>query len=85
MKHVRIYTTPWCGYCIRAKALLREHHVPFEEIDVSGEPELRRWLVEVTGRRTVPQIFFDDEAIGGCDDLQILIAQGRLDERLGRA
>lgn len=85
MKAVRIYTTPWCGYCHRAKSILVEHEVPFEEIDVDGDAEKRAWLRQVTGQRTVPQIFIDEEPIGGCTDLMAIVHKGKLDEKLGRA
>lgn len=84
MKPVRIYTTRWCGYCHRAKELLEEQDVPYEEIRVDGDREKRAWLLEVTGQRTVPQIFFGDDPIGGCTDLMALIYKGGLDEKLGR-
>lgn len=85
MKPVRIYTTSWCGFCHRAKQVLRQHEVAFEEIDVEGQPDLRAWLRKATGQHTVPQIFFGDESIGGCTDLLALIAAGKLDARLERA
>jgi glutaredoxin 3 len=84
MKPVRIYTTPWCGYCHRAKQILEEQGVPYEEIDVDGDHEKRAWLRQVTGQRTVPQIFFGDEPIGGCTDLMALAYKGGLDDKLGR-
>jgi glutaredoxin 3 len=78
LKQVRIYTTPWCWYCRRAKEILDQHQVAFQEIDVTGDREERQRLLEVTGRRTVPQIFFGEEPIGGCDDLEALVRAGRL-------
>jgi glutaredoxin 3 len=84
MRTVTIYTTSVCPYCIRAKQVLRKHDVPFTEIDVSGDDDKRRWLLERTGQRTVPQIFFDDESVGGCTDLEAVVARGALDARLGR-
>jgi glutaredoxin 3 len=84
MKKVTIYTTDTCGFCTRAKGLLERHGVPFQEIDVSDDREKRVWLRDVTGRPTVPQIFFDDDSIGGCDDLERLIRTGGLDARLQR-
>lgn len=85
MRKVTIYTTDYCGYCRRAKQVLEKHGVPYEEKDVTDDPEKRRWLVDVTGRRTVPQIFFDDQAIGGCTDLEDLVRQGKLQQLLSRA
>ena len=78
MVPVTIYTTKVCPYCVRAKALLDRRGIAFREVDVTSDPEKRAWLVETTGRRTVPQIFIGDEAIGGSDDLHALDAEGRL-------
>lgn len=82
MKPVVMYTTQICPYCIRAKMLLKDKGIPFQEIDVSGDHEKRAWLVEATGRRTVPQIFIGDEPIGGFDDLRALQLSGELDKKL---
>lgn len=71
--NVQIYTTNYCGYCDAAKRLLREKAIPFKEIDVTNNDEKRQWLVETTGQRTVPQIFFDDKPIGGYTDLVKLL------------
>lgn len=78
MKKVTIYTTQYCGFCRRAKALLSKRGIPFEEIDVDGDDEKREWLVGATGQHTVPQIFFDQESIGGCSDLEDLDRRGTL-------
>ena len=75
---VKIYTTPLCGYCVMAKRLLASRSISFEEIDVAGNTELREWLVEVTGLRTVPQIFIHGRPIGGFTDLSALDKQGVL-------
>jgi glutaredoxin 3 len=82
MKPVKVYTTPWCGFCVRAMRLLDTRHVPYEAIDVGDDDEARDWLVEVTGRRTVPQIFIGDQPIGGFTDLARLDASGELMELL---
>ena len=82
MPPVRVYSTLICPYCIRAKLLLKEKGIPFEEIDVTGDHEARQWLVGATGRRTVPQIFIGDEPIGGFDDLRALERSGELDRKL---
>lgn len=82
MKPVRVYTTLICPYCVRAKLLLRERGIAFEEIDVTRDQEARMWLVEKTGRRTVPQIFIGDEPIGGFDDLRELDRSGELAKKL---
>jgi glutaredoxin 3 len=78
MDDVRIYTTTYCGYCVAAKRLLSNRGIPYEEIDVTGDHDARAWLVQVTGRRTVPQIFFGSEAIGGYTELAALDARGAL-------
>lgn len=82
MVKVTVYVTDYCGYCARAKALLDRRGIAYTEIDVTHEPEVRRWLRETTGRRTVPQIFFGDEPIGGSDELADLDASGELERRL---
>jgi glutaredoxin 3 len=79
MANIRIYTTPYCPYCVRAKQLLRQKQATFDDIDVSNDPEQRQALVTLTGQRTVPQIFINDQSIGGCDDLFALERAGRLD------
>lgn len=79
---VLIYTTPYCPYCIRAKAHLRQKGVNFQEIDVSGDRAKRAWLYEATGRTTVPQIFINGKPIGGCDDMLALDRRGQLDPML---
>ncbi|HSY24443.1 MAG TPA: glutaredoxin 3 [Polyangiaceae bacterium] len=79
---ITIYTTRVCPYCVAAKRLLKERGAAYREIDVTGDDAKRAWLVETTGRRTVPQIFFGEEAIGGYDDLAALDKAGRLREKL---
>jgi len=82
---VQVYSTSYCPYCDRAKALLRKRDVPFEEIDVTHDQEKRAWLVQATGgRRTVPQIFIDDQPVGGSDDLHALDSKGELEKLLHR-
>ena len=84
MSRVEIYTTRICPYCRRAKALLEKKGAAYEEIDVSDDDALRGRMVEMAGgRRTVPQIFIDGQAIGGSDDLYALEQEGRLDALLG--
>jgi glutaredoxin 3 len=83
MADVRVYTTDYCPYCDRAKALLDKRHIPFEEIDVTHDSEKRAWLVKTTGRRTVPQIFIKGESIGGSDELHALDRSGELARKLG--
>ena len=82
MAHVRIYTTPICPYCARAKALLQKKGVSFDEVDVYMDAAARKEMMEKSGRRTVPQIFIDERHIGGCDDLHALDAEGGLDPLL---
>lgn len=83
MKNVEIYTTPICGYCHRAKMLLKSKNVQFKEIDLFDEPSRREEMMTRSGGRyTVPQIFIDGEAIGGSDDLYALEQSGKLKELL---
>jgi glutaredoxin 3 len=81
-KKIVMYTTAWCPYCIRAKRLLKAKGWDFEEIDVDGDHEKRRWLVQATGRRTVPQIFIGDESVGGFDEINALDRRGELDRKV---
>jgi glutaredoxin 3 len=80
--NVVVYTTRVCPYCIQAKALLKKKGVAFSEIDVSNDPEKRTWLVSATGQRTVPQIFINNQPIGGFDDMAALNRNGELDRML---
>lgn len=82
MAEVTIYTTLYCPYCIRAKALLNGKRVAYQEIDLSDDPEERSRLVERTGRRTVPQVFINGEAVGGYEELAALDRAGKLDTLL---
>jgi glutaredoxin 3 len=79
---VTVYTTQTCPYCIAAKRLLAKRGATFAEIDVSADAEKRAWLERTTGRRTVPQIFIDGEAVGGYDDIAALDREGKLAEKL---
>jgi glutaredoxin 3 len=76
---VKVYTKRNCPYCVRAKALLSRKNVAFEEIDVENDDDLRTWLVETTGQRTVPQIFVGDRSLGGFTDIDALDQKGELD------
>ena len=79
MKPVRMYTTQVCPFCIRAKALLRQRGVALiDEVRVDLDPEQRSRMMELTGRRTVPQIFIGDTHVGGCDELMALDQRGGL-------
>jgi glutaredoxin 3 len=81
MSQITMYTTKWCGYCVRAKLLLEGKGVPYEEI-VLDDPDFRRRLHELTGGWTVPQILIDDTPIGGYTELWRLDKSGALDEKL---
>ncbi|MGF1474734.1 MAG: glutaredoxin 3 [Geminicoccaceae bacterium] len=83
MAQVEIYTTPFCGFCARAKRLLQSKGVNFDEIDLSKQPNRRDEMIERSGgRHTVPQIFIDGRGIGGSDDLRALDSSGELDTLL---
>jgi glutaredoxin 3 len=83
MAPVEIYTTPYCPFCIDAKALLKKKNVAFIEIDVSSDRELRVKMIQrANGRTTVPQIFIGSTHVGGCDDLYELDGAGKLDPLL---
>jgi glutaredoxin 3 len=79
-----VYTTHFCAYCVRAKMLLKAKGVHYEEIDVSHNHEARAWLVKATGQRTVPQIFINEESIGGFDELRALDRAGQLEAKLAQ-
>ena len=80
MTRIRMYSTTWCGYCIRAKSLLERRGLEYEEIVMDDDPAFRQKLLEMTGRWTVPQIFIDEVPIGGYTELSCLERDGRLDE-----
>ncbi|WP_374828734.1 glutaredoxin 3 [Paenochrobactrum pullorum] len=82
MVDVTIYTRPGCPYCTKAKALLSQKNVAFNEINAGGTPELRAEMQQKSGRNTFPQIFVGDYHVGGCDDLHALDATGKLDTLL---
>jgi glutaredoxin 3 len=75
---VKMYTTRLCGYCMAAKRLLGKRGIAFEEIGVDGRDDVRAWLAATTGQTTVPQIFIDDEPIGGYTELAALDREGKL-------
>ena len=79
---VEVYSTNYCPYCRAAERLLDAKGVQYEAIDVSHDPDKRDWLVQASGQRTVPQIFIDDQPVGGFTDLQALDRDGRLDTML---
>ncbi len=84
MPQVEMYTTGWCPYCARAKALLQMKGIDFAEISLDEEPERRTEMtLRAHGGRTVPQIFIDGEHIGGSDEMAALDRTGKLDAKLG--
>ena len=80
--HIEIYTTSWCPYCERARALLRAKGVAFEEISIEADPSQREVMIRRSGRRSVPQIFINGVHLGGSDELHALDAAGGLDPLL---
>jgi glutaredoxin 3 len=78
-KEIAIYVKARCQRCWRAKRLLRRRCYAFEEIDVSGDEGLRNWLVEVTGSKTVPQVFVDGRLVGDIAVIRALDSSGDLD------
>ncbi|MBY0453368.1 MAG: glutaredoxin 3 [Burkholderiaceae bacterium] len=86
MQAVKMFTTAVCPYCVRAKQVLKAKGVTdIEEIRIDTDPQARQHMMEITGRRTVPQIFIGSTHVGGCDDLMALDAQGGLMALLGAA
>ncbi len=80
MPSVTVYTRSWCSYCQAAKELLTRKGIAFEEIEITGQPELRDAMVARAGGATsVPQIFIGERHVGGCDDLYALDGRGELD------
>lgn len=82
MAKVEFYCTPYCPFCIRAKMLLNSKNVDFTEIRVDLDPSKRIEMMDRGGAHTVPQIFIDDQSIGGCDELYYLEHAGKLDPLL---
>jgi len=86
MAQVEMYTTGWCPYCARARALLEKKGVDYAEISLDEEPgRLAEMIQRAHGGRTVPQIFINGEHIGGCDEMVALDRPGKLDPKLGIA
>ena len=82
---ITVYSTGWCPYCERARALLERKGLPFREIKVDEDPvERQAMLARSGGRRTVPQIFIGERHVGGFDELYALEKAGKLDELTGR-
>jgi len=82
MPRIKMYTTRWCGYCVRAKALLDSRGLEFDEVSLDDDPAFRQRLFDLTGSWTVPQIVIDDRPIGGYTELWRLDRAGALDELL---
>nr|WP_319387873.1 glutaredoxin 3 [uncultured Cohaesibacter sp.] len=82
MAEVVIYTRKMCGFCTAAKKLLSDKGVAFRELDATFDFDLKQEMIAKSGRRTFPQIFINDEHVGGCDDLFALDKAGKLDPML---
>lgn len=80
-----MYVTGWCGYCSRARRLLEQKGVAFDEIDIDAIPGARETMKQRSGRTSVPQIFIGETHVGGSDDLHELESAGQLDRLLGRS
>lgn len=84
VSEVVMYTKPFCGFCAAAKALFKKKDISYTEINIGGNATLREEMIARSGRSTVPQIFINDEHIGGYDDMAALEEAGEFDSRLGR-
>ncbi|MCF6283455.1 MAG: glutaredoxin 3 [Candidatus Polarisedimenticolaceae bacterium] len=82
MAHVKIYSTRICPYCVRAKQLLQSKGAEYQEVFVDSDMALMKEMMELSGRRSVPQIFIGEQSIGGFDDLNALNQKGELDALL---
>ena len=83
MADIEIYTRAWCGFCHRAKSVLKSKKAAFKELPIDTDADMRQQMIQRAGGRTsVPQIFIDGHHIGGCDDLMTLDRSGELDKRL---
>ena len=82
MARVQLYSTRWCAYCVRAKALLDARGIEYEEVSLDDDPAFRQKLFDLTGAWTVPQILVDGDPLGGYTELWRLDRDGRLEERL---
>ena len=83
MANIEIYTSPFCGFCYRAKSLLNDKGVDYMEVDIISQPKRHSEMIErAGGLQTVPQIFIDNQHIGGCDELYELEAKDKLDSML---
>ena len=83
MKNIIIYTGPFCNYCNAAKRLLTRNNAPFKEIDIATvDGAMDEMIIKANGKRTIPQIFFDDQHIGGYDEVRALEKGNKLQEML---
>jgi len=82
MPNIELYTTQFCPYCVRAKMLLKQKNVRFKEYAVDKTRGLKQKMMDRSGGHTVPQIFINDQHIGGCDELYALERKGQLDQLL---
>lgn len=82
MPNILIYSSEHCPYCVRAKELLQRKGCTYQEVRIDLDPQAKETMMAITGRRTVPQIFINDQHIGGCDDLYALEKAGGLDKLL---
>ncbi len=81
MAKIEVYSGDYCPYCMRAKALLKQRGLEFNEYNVQSEPEKRVEMAKrAPGARTIPQIFINDRHVGGCDDLYALDKKGELEK-----
>ncbi len=78
MSDIKVYSTQSCPFCVSAKALLASKNLEYTEIDVGTDAERLHEMIQRSGQRTVPQIFINDESIGGFDELSQLNAEGKL-------
>ena len=84
MKKVEIYTWQYCPFCIRAKSLLNKKNIEFIEYKIDGDEAAREKMSQrANGKRSLPQIFIDNNSIGGCDDLYLLEEDNKLDSLIG--
>ena len=84
MKKVEIYTWQYCPFCIRAKSLLKKKNIEFIEYKIDGDESAREKMSQrANGKRSLPQIFIDNNSIGGCDDLYSLEEDNKLDSLIG--
>jgi glutaredoxin 3 len=82
MARIQMYSTRWCGYCVRAKTLLASKGIEYDEISLDDDPGFRQKLFDLTGGWTVPQILIDGKPIGGYAELWRRDRDGRLDDEL---